>query len=225
MKPQKRVRIEVAGFFRLGKGAILTYNEAADCYFDDKMSMKSYKRAWIEALQSPVVEWLSADGLTRKEFRNELYNNRGIFEKWNFGKWEERSSYNSDFIHHYRIKPQPKYIPVPECVKIVKVDDPNRNYAILNETRGLFISCNDGKPLMIGFLNYPNTPHQIDPTPIDKFEDGGIYFYTGGSKRRIGSYYVYSKKADMLYRFDGNNYCLDVSIPDQDIYLKVIPVK
>jgi len=227
MKPQKRVRFEIGSpLFRPGKGTILTLDEARNKYVSE--DSKLYDRAWIEALQSPVVEWLSADGLTLKE----LNRNSGILQCYQVNQLEWRDVLRKDSadIRYYRLKPQPEYIPVPECVELV-AETSSTFSVIYNNKRSLFIGS-DGLPIMGQTLLKPQ-PHQIDPTPVDEFEDGGIclFSYTNTNLKEdakyTGNYGVFCAKENRMYFFDTmNGYALTSMLePKLANFRKVIPVK
>lgn len=229
-KPQKRLKIMQGGRLRpFFKGQILTYNEGAEVYYFEHNGITKrspFTPEQLEAMHSSLVQPLSADGLTWKEMQDkncQIYDD--IKKEWkNHNGW-----FSSEYIHLYRLKPQPKYIDVPECVKLHL--SPGGIPFIGNDKRSLFISSNDRLPLLARLSNEAPQPHQIDPTPIEAFEEGQIYFKSSAIKLEetsiclIRKYCVYSAKTKRLYYFNEEGYYdINSEIPlDLNYFLKVTP--
>jgi len=227
-KPQKRFKVMIGGRLRPHpKGQILTKNEAGDFYYYEVNGVRKlspFTPEQLESMHESLIQPLSADGLLYDVFCHEYSSKKPLYQRWDKGSWHDSYSFNGSQLHLYRLKPQPKYIPVPECVKLRSSCSVS---FIFNNERALYIDHTDGLPLLSKAVEGLEEPHQIDPTPLTEFKNGGIFYYAHFHIGDIRQYFVWCAKENKLYRFDNEgSYEVDsIEFPNPENFLKVIPVQ
>lgn len=232
MKLQKKLKVMKGNLLTPFKeGEILVLNEASGEYrFGGGLRQSPFTAKELEAMPKSLIQPISADGLTLDEMKGREYqafNSRT-------DEWENIDvDYRAVELSLLRIKPQPKYVLVPESIKLGT--DVSGQGSIFNHKRVLFNALDDGLPIMSRVAGIETQPHQIDPREIGDFEDGQIYFAISGSENEyihkddIGFYGIYCKKLNNIYYFtDEKDYGLESIKAETEhlhFYRKVVEIK